>query len=304
MRRIAGFIILLGAHDFAGAQGGGGVSYADVAPLFAERCLMCHAGAAAPLGLRLDSYDAVVEGSANGPVVVAGDPGASELVRRIKGTSQPRMPMTGPPFLSEAEISMIEDWVSGGLREGAAQEVEAPTPAQPVLPAPGEAVTYEHVAPIFAQRCAKCHTDNGLMGPPPEGYRLTSYEAALSAGDRVRIVPGQPAASELVRRIRGQSFPRMPFDGPPWLSDDEIRVIEDWIAQGAPNSEGRLAAIPVGAKVRLEGVLEPGWRLDGLALIVTGRTRIDKSPRPGDYVEVRGRLDRAGNVRVERLRPR
>ena len=37
------------------------------------------------------------------------------------------------------------------------------------------------------------------------------------------MVPGKPEASELVRRIRGQAHPRMPFDGPPYLSDDEIR---------------------------------------------------------------------------------
>lgn len=108
----------------------------------------------------------------------------------------------------------------------------------------------------------------------------------------------------VVRRIRGQSSPRMPFDGPPYLSSEEIRVIEDWVAQGAPDAQGRPAGVQAGAKVRIEGFLEPGWRLDGFRLIVTGSTRIDKSPRPGDYVEVRGRLDRQGNIRVERLRPR
>jgi len=70
-------------------------------------------------------------------------------------------------------------------------------------PAPGEPVTYQHVAPIFATRCAKCHTNNGQMGPAPEGYRLSSYVSTLSANDRARVVPGNAAASELVRRIRG-----------------------------------------------------------------------------------------------------
>jgi mono/diheme cytochrome c family protein len=287
-----------------GAQTEVEVTYSDIAPIFSERCVMCHFGEAAPLGLRLDSLEAVLQGSNNGPVVVAGDPENSELVLRIRGSSQPRMPMTGPPFLSEAQIGMIEQWVAGGLQEGASEAVVAKAPSQPRLPAPGEPVDYADVAPILAQRCAMCHTDNGLMGPPPEGYRLTSYDAALSTADRVRIVPGQPDASELVRRIRGQSLPRMPFDGPPYLSSEEIRVIEDWIAQGAPNAQGQAAAVPVGAKVRLEGVLGRGWRLDGLQLIVSGQTRIDKSPRPGDYVEVRGRLDQNGNVRADRIRPR
>lgn len=308
-------LCLVVSHGIALAQDGGAVSYEDVAPILAERCVMCHNGPAAPLGLALDTLDAVIKGSSNGPVVVAGDPAGSELIKRIRGTSQPRMPMTGPPFLGDDEIALFEQWVAGGLAGGGAQAGEAPVdaeqsapapaPAKPALPAPGEPVTYADVAPIIAQRCAKCHTaSGGLMGPAPEGYILTSYESALSAGDRVRIVPGQPDASMLVRRIRGQSFPRMPFDGPPYLSAEEIRVIEDWIAQGAPDSRGQPAGVPVGAKVRLEGVLQPGWRLDGLALIVTRQTRLDKSPGPGDYVEVRGRLDRNGNIRVDRLRPR
>ena len=142
------------------------------------------------------------------------------------------------------------------------------------------------------------------MGAAPEGYRLTSYESTVSKDDRVRVVPGNPDASELVRRIRGQALPRMPFDGPPYLSDDEIRLIESWVAQGARDATGKPAPNPAGAAVRLHGTLRSGWRLDDLDLAIGARTRIDKSPEPGDYVEVRGRLDENLNVEVERLRRR
>lgn len=278
-------------------------SYADVAPILAERCVLCHAGEFAPAGLALDSFDAVIRGGANGSVVQAGRPDESELIRRLKGISQPRMPMTGPPFLSEAEIGLFERWVVAGLPEGAAA-VAGEAAAAPALPAPGESVSYMHVAPILAQRCAKCHTDQGLMGPAPEGYRLDSYAATIATGDRVRVVPGHPDASELVRRIRGQARPMMPFDGPPYLDADEVRVVEQWVAQGAPDADGRPAILPVGAELRLHGTLAGRWRLDGLPLIVDGRTRIDKLPATGDYVQVRGRLDADGAVRVERLRRR
>jgi hypothetical protein len=56
---------------------------------------MCHSGQDAALGLRLDSLDNLNKGSRKGPVAKAGDPAGSELIRRIKGVSQPRMPMTG-----------------------------------------------------------------------------------------------------------------------------------------------------------------------------------------------------------------
>lgn len=275
------------------------VSYADLAPLFTVRCVMCHGGTAPIAGLSLDSYDGLLDGSARGPVVVAGDAGASELVRRIKGESLPRMPMTGPPFLSDEEIAAIERWVADGMPEGAATASTADAE-----PGAEEPVDYRRVAPIFAARCVKCHTDGGLMGDAPEGFRLTSYDEALASGDRARVVPGSPSASELLRRVRGQSLPRMPFDGPPFLSEEEIALVEEWIARGAPDSEGRAAPVPAGAKVRLHGTLASGAMLDDLPLVMTASTRIDKSPGAGDYVQVRGRVTPEGRIRVERLRPR
>lgn len=283
------------------------VTYADVAPILGQHCVLCHNGAAAPLGLRLDALEGVLQGSTRGAVVKAGDAEGSELLRRVKGLSQPRMPMTGPPWLSDAEIALIERWVNDGLASGTsdAAAVEAPPPAQaPTRPGPGAAVTYLHVAPILAQRCAKCHTDNGLMGPAPEGLRLTSYAATLAVAERARVVPGRPEASELVRRIRGQARPRMPLDGPPYLGADQIELIEEWIRQGARNGSGQSAPIPAGARVRLHGTLGPGGRLDGLELLIGRGSRIDKNPAPGDYVEVRGKLDDQGRVVVERLRSR
>jgi mono/diheme cytochrome c family protein len=280
------------------------VTYEVLAPTLAGKCIMCHSGTNAAAGLSLDSYDALLKGSAKGPVVKAGDPAASELIRRLKGSSQPRMPMTGPPFLSDNEITLFENWITNGMQRGAIAQVEKPASVQPARPGPGEPVSWQHVAPIFATRCAKCHTDGGQMGNAPEGYRLNSYSATLAATDRVRVVPGQPKASELVRRIRGQAKPRMPFDGPPYLTGDEIKLIEDWVAQGARNAQGQPATVPVGARVRLHGTLEPGWQLDGLSLIVGSGTRIDKSPAPGNYVQVRGRVDNTGNIVVDRLRRR
>jgi len=279
-------------------------TYAAVAPILTERCIMCHSGDAAPLGLRLDTFDSVLKGSTRGPVVKAGDTAGSELIRRLKGISQPRMPMTGPPFLSDAEIATFESWVNSGLREGEVTEAKQPEKELISRPAPGEMVTYQYVAPIFAIRCAKCHAEKGLMGSAPEGLRLTSYESTISIAHRARVVPGNSNASELVRRIRGQARPRMPFDGPPYLTSDEIQLIEQWIDQGARDAEGNAATIPAGASVRLHGTLTRRWQLDGLELDVNSGTRIDKSPRRGDYVQVRGRLDENGKLRVKRIRRR
>ena len=87
------------------------VSYRqDIQPIFDRNCVSCHGGSA---GLYLDSYDHVMAGSARGRVVTPGDPPASELVRRIRGLSQPRMPLGGAP-LSAADIDAIVTWIAEG----------------------------------------------------------------------------------------------------------------------------------------------------------------------------------------------
>lgn len=278
-------------------------TYSTVEPIFRDRCVMCHTGPTAPVGLKLDSLEAIMKGSNNGPVAIPGDPARSELVHRIKGTSLPRMPMTGPPFLSDDEILAIEAWIAAGMPEGETV-VESGAESEAARPRSDEPVTYADVAPILATRCAKCHTDGGLLGPPPEDFRLTSYEATISASDRARVVPGIPDASELVRRIRGQSRPRMPMDGPPYLDAEEIQLVESWIEQGARDSRGIAAAIPVSADVRLHGTLSGRTQLDGLNLVVGPNTRMDDTPVVGAYVQVRGTLDETGQIVVERIRRR
>ena len=302
MSKARGGILLFAviAQTFAIAGGAEEVTYADVAPLLKERCTLCHSGPAAPRALRLDTLDGIKAGSERGAVVTAGDPDNSELIRRLKGSSVPRMPMTGPPFLAATEISLFENWIAAGMPEGA-EVVGAASEPIPTDETPMAVVTFDKVAAILATRCAKCHTDNGLMGDPPEGYRLTSYDAVISASDRVRIVPGNTAASELLRRIRGQAQPRMPFDGPPYLAESEIALIEQWIADGAHNSAAVPAPMPVGARIRLHGRLLQRWQLDDLALDITPQTRIDKNPRAGDQVRVRGTLRADGSIRVDRI---
>ena len=279
------------------------VTYADLSPLLASRCVMCHSGPAAPLELRLDSLEGLLEGSRNGPVVKTGNPSGSELVLRLKGLSQPRMPMTGPPFLSDEEAALFERWIAGGLQPG--PDAESAVPAVSNYAEESSAsdglTIYSDVAVIFATRCAKCHTENGLMGAAPEGYQLTSYAATVSVVGRVRVVSGNPSASELLRRIRGQARPRMPFDGPPYLTEDEILSIEKWVADGARDSAGNPAPVPAGHRLRLHGQLDNQWHLDGLPLEITSSTRIDKNPQPGDYVRVRGRIREDGKITAERV---
>jgi mono/diheme cytochrome c family protein len=100
----------------AAASGAGDLVYADVAPILKQSCTGCHSGGDAPLGLHLDSYDGIMAGSKYGPVVVAGKPDESELVKRIRGESTPRMPYKKPPLAPDA-IQRLAAWVQDGARK-------------------------------------------------------------------------------------------------------------------------------------------------------------------------------------------
>jgi hypothetical protein len=82
----------------------------DIQPIFDRACISCHGGQA---GLYLENFDYLMAGGANGPVVVPGNPNASELVKSIQGLSQPAMPL-GDVSLSSSEVEAIILWIEAG----------------------------------------------------------------------------------------------------------------------------------------------------------------------------------------------
>lgn len=115
---------MLASLPGAAVAGGDAVSpgWAEVSVIFNKRCIMCHSAVAgASKGLRLDNYAAALTGSERGIVLVPGDASGSELIRRLRGESAPRMPFLSRPLL-EDEIALIERWIAAGLPEaGGAQ---------------------------------------------------------------------------------------------------------------------------------------------------------------------------------------
>jgi len=92
---------------------------------------------------------------------------------------------------------------------------------------------WAEVSAIFKVHCVMCHS---AVAGASKGLRLDDYDAALIGSERGAVLmPGNAAESELVRRLRGQSVPRMPFLSRP-LPDDQIALIESWIAAGLPKT--------------------------------------------------------------------
>ena len=82
-----------------------------IRPMFATHCLECH-GEDASGGLRLDSRNAMLAGSASGTAITPGDPDASLVVQAVRYLEDPKMPPEGK--LSDDAIARLETWVEMG----------------------------------------------------------------------------------------------------------------------------------------------------------------------------------------------
>lgn len=112
-----------------GSDGSGGgdepltASFASIQDnVFTPICTGCHAGAAAPVGLRLDAASsyALLVGVASGEVsslqrVNPGQPDSSYLIQKLEGRASvgARMPLGGP-YLDDATIAVIRQWIAAG----------------------------------------------------------------------------------------------------------------------------------------------------------------------------------------------
>jgi hypothetical protein len=92
--------------------------------------------------------------------------------------------------------------------------------------------------------CVNCHTPGGPAGGLLNFRADDVYARLVNAPSRqkagaVLVVPGDPDGSYLVQKLEGRAGivgQRMPFSGPPFLTDGQMFVIRRWIADGAANN--------------------------------------------------------------------
>jgi uncharacterized membrane protein len=97
------------------------VSYRDdVVPILESRCTKCHvspdgAGYKAT-GLEMDSYESLMQGTAYGQVIVAGDSRRSMLNMLVEGRAgqYQRMPHYEDDALTPEQIETLRQWVNQG----------------------------------------------------------------------------------------------------------------------------------------------------------------------------------------------
>jgi mono/diheme cytochrome c family protein len=87
----------------------------------------------------------------------------------------------------------------------------------------------KEVRPLFVANCGECHGADEQWA----GLRLDSRASLLGGGDSgAAIVPGDPEKSLLIAAVRQTGDLQMPPDGK--LADEQIAVLERWVAIGAP----------------------------------------------------------------------
>jgi WD40 repeat protein len=88
-------------------------TYTDVARIFSERCLGCHAASVKMGSLNLETYDGFQQGGTHTSLVVPGKSAESRLYLLITGKAMPAMPMDGGK-LSAEQIETVRAWIDAG----------------------------------------------------------------------------------------------------------------------------------------------------------------------------------------------
>ena len=104
------------------------------------------------------------------------------------------------------------------------------------------------VAPAIHQRCDGCHNDSKSSG----GLSMADHAKILKGGEKGPvIVPGDPAKSDLFRRINLSPSDKdyMPKDGKTPLTSEQIAAIGAWISAGAPKT-GAVGTLKIAANAK------------------------------------------------------
>jgi cytochrome c len=108
----------------------------------------------------------------------------------------------------------------------AATGAESPAISQP------EKDYRDKVYPILKNNCFRCHSGMNRRG----GLSMNTREFLLKGGrDGVVVIPGKPETSLLLDLVRHEGPKNDPMPMPPKskLSDGDIRVLTQWVKDGA-----------------------------------------------------------------------
>ena len=150
----------------------------DVRPILSEHCFTCHGPdkAVRKGKLRLDLAETAFAPGSGQPVIVPGDPEASELVYRIK-TDQPGDHMPPPEEekqLTEEQIRTLERWIAQGARWE--EHWSFVTPTRPTPPADGSGWSRNPIDGFIARGWSRAGLSAGQETEPAKLLRRATYD--------------------------------------------------------------------------------------------------------------------------------
>jgi hypothetical protein len=203
--------------------------------VFTPMCTTCHAGAAAPLGFRLDensSFAMLVNApSTEVPSLMRvnpGQPDASYLIQKLEGRAAvgARMPLNQPPLPQET-INIIRQWIANGAPQ-AVSGTGTLNRFTVVVPAQDEIFTRTSGNPLIAVDAAveptSFNSENFVVEREADGVPIQSAEVDVrtQAPTVLSIVlpPGERRPGNYQLRIRGTgTAPVIDTHGQPLGSD-------------------------------------------------------------------------------------
>ena len=123
-----------------------------VKPLLTQRCTSCHNDKKQKGKLRLDTPEFILKGGEDGPILVAGKPLDSELIKRLllDANDEHHMPPKGKIPLTENEITLLHWWVQHGA-DFTKKVAQLPSDAKikPVLASYAKGEVKQDESPVF-----------------------------------------------------------------------------------------------------------------------------------------------------------
>jgi uncharacterized membrane protein len=155
-------------------------------PILDANCASCHGEAQAKGGLRMDSYELLLQGGKDGPVIVAGNAAKSVLFQRI---TLPRdhkrfMPAEGRPPLQSEDIASIKAWIDQGasptLTKLTGITIREELPETPIEPVGDYSALMPEIQKIERGQGAKLKQ---VSAKPSDGLILFTVDAASTFND-------------------------------------------------------------------------------------------------------------------------
>ena len=105
---------------------------------------------------------------------------------------------------------------------------------EPIAVAASTSTLFDHASGVIVRRCLECHQASEAAG----GLVLSHAEGFLKGGDSGAVVVG--AGGPLVERVHAGEMPPERKGLSQKLPESEARILEQWVAGGAPWPEGRV----------------------------------------------------------------